>query len=381
MKLAIIGTVASSILGFRREFIECLLARGHEVYAFAADYSDEQMIQVRELGAVPVRYSFNRVGMNPFSDAWNTLRLSRQLRAIKPDMVFSYFTKPVVFGTMAACLAGVKHRVAMLEGLGFIFTDFPQAPSFKTKALRFVQTLLYRVSLPRLQKLVFLNPDDPKDLSGRCGIEVVGFEVLGGIGVNLEQYPFSVPAVPPVAPVSFLFVGRLLREKGIGEFLEAARLVKHRYPEAVFNVVGERDRGSDDGSGASVLYDLFDELIETGVIEYAGQVKDVAKRISVSSVFVLPSYREGVPRSIQEAMAIGRPIITTNVPGCRETVIDGVNGFLVPPWDAQAVADKMFYFIEHPEQIAPMGLASNRLAQERFDANKVAQKLAGILGL
>ena len=380
VKLAIIGTVASSILGFRREFIGYLLARGHEVYAFAADYSDEQMIQVRELGAVPVRYSFNRVGMNPFSDAWNTLRLASQLKEIKPDLVFSYFTKPVVFGTLAACLAGVKRRTAMLEGLGFIFTEYPEEPSFKIKVLRFVQTLLYRVSLPRLQKLVFLNPDDPKDLLQRRRIKVAGYEVLGGIGVNLSQYPFSVPVVPPAvpdAPVSFLFIGRLLREKGIGEFLEAARMVKQKYPTAVFKVIGERDRGADGGLGTSLL----DELIEARVIEYAGQVNDVAKRITQSSVFVLPSFREGVPRSTQEAMAIGRPVITTDVPGCRETVVDGVNGFLVPPWDAQAVADKMCYFIEHPKQIESMGLASHRMAREKFDAHQVAQKLVGMLGL
>jgi glycosyltransferase involved in cell wall biosynthesis len=377
VKIAIIGTVATSILGFRREFIECLLARGHEVYAFAADYTAEQMEEVNGMGAVAVPYDLNRVGMNPFSDAWNTVRLARQLRAIKPDLVFSYFTKPVVFGTLAACLAGVKRRAAMLEGLGFVFTDYPEGPSAKTKLLRLVQTLLYRLSLPRLQTLVFLNPDDPKDLLERCRIKVAGFEVLGGIGVSLAQYPYSVPGVPPSSPVSFLFIGRLLREKGIGEFLAAAKLVKRKYPNASFKVIGERDRGSDGGSVASLL----DELIEAGVVEYAGQVKDVAKHIAHSSVFVLPSYREGVPRSTQEALAIGRPVITTDVPGCRETVVDGGNGFLVPPWNAQVIADKMCYFIEHPEQIEPMGLASYRLAQERFDAHKVAQKLVGILGL
>ena len=377
MRIAIIGTVASSILGFRREFIECLIARGHEVYAFAADYSPEQMNQVRDLGALPVLYPFNRVGMNPFSDAWNTVRLARQLRAIKVDMVFSYFTKPVVFGTLAACLAGVKHRTAMLEGLGFIFTDYPEGSSFKTSVLRLIQTSLYRVSLPQLQKLLFLNPDDPKDLLERNRIKVESFEVVGGIGVNLEQYPYSVPAVPPEAPVSFLFIGRLLREKGIGEFLEAARLVKRKYPEAIFKVIGERDRGSDNSSGTSLL----DEMIKTEVVEYAGQVKDVAKRISQSSVFVLPSYREGVPRSTQEAMAVGRPVITTDVPGCRETVVNGVNGFVVPPWNAQAIADKMCYFIKHPEKIEPMGLESYRIAREKFDAHKVAQKLVESLGL
>jgi glycosyltransferase involved in cell wall biosynthesis len=375
VKIAIIGTVASSILGFRREFIECLLARGHEVYAFATDYGPEQMDQVTGLGAIAVPYSFNRVGINPFADGWNTIKLARQLRAIEPDMVFSYFTKPVVFGTLAAWSAGVERRAAMLEGLGFIFTEYPEGVSFKTLVLRFVQTLLYRASLPRLQKLVFLNPDDPKDLLERHRINVKSFEVLGGIGVNLKQYPFSVAPAPPVFPVSFLFIGRLLREKGIGEFLAASSLVKAKYPNVLFKVVGERDRGGGVDDSA------FEDMIDAGVIEYAGQVNDVAQWIADSSVFVLPSYREGVPRSTQEAMAMGRPVITTDVPGCRETVSDGINGFLVPPWNAQAIADKMFHFIEHPEQIKIMGRESFNLAQKKFDAHQVAQKLVGILGL
>ncbi len=374
LKIVIIGTVASSILGFRREFIESLLEQGHEVYAFATDYTSESMRVVAIMGATPVLYSFNRTGMNPLADAWNTWKLARQLKSLKPDLVFSYFAKPVIFGTLAARLAGVERRTAMLEGLGYIFTDQPEGISRKTRVLRQVQVLLYRASLPLLDKLIFLNPDDPKDLLGKHNIKVRSHEVLGGIGLDLAKYPYSPP---PRQEISFLFIARLLKEKGINEFLAAAQIVKSKYPHATFKVLG----GLDEGNPGGVRKAEMNRLVASGLIDYPGHVSDIPARIANSSVFVLPSYREGVPRSTQEAMAIGRPVITTDVPGCRETVIDGVNGFLVPPWQPEALAEKMIYFIEHPEQIEPMGLESHRIAMEKFDVHMVNQKLLKILNL
>lgn len=375
MKIAVIGTVASSILGFRREFIETLLVQGHEVHAFATDYTSADLHAVSEMGATPVRYDFNRTGMNALGDLWNTLKLARQLRALKPDLVFSYFPKPVIFGTLAAWLAGVERRTAMLEGLGFIFTDQPEGISNRTLLLRQVQVLLYKVSLPLLDKLVFLNPDDPKDLLFRHNVKVKSQAVLGGIGVNMEKYRYSPP---PMHEVSFLFIGRLLKEKGINEFIAAARLVKVRYPLVTFKVLG----GLDEGNPGGVSKAEMDQLKASGLVDYPGHVDYIQEHIANSSVFVLPSYyREGVPRSTQEAMAIGRPVITTDVPGCRETVIDGVNGFLVPPWQPQALAERMSYFIENPEEIQRMGLESQRIAREKFDVNRVNQRLLTILGI
>lgn len=375
MRIAIIGTVASSILGFRREFIEALLAEGHSVYAFATNYTNEDMRMVCELGAVPVQYIFDRTGMNPFADIGNTWKLTRQLRTLKPDLVFSYFPKPVIFGTLAAWLAGVERRTAMLEGLGFIFTDQPEGNSNRTLLLRQVQVLLYKISLPLLNKLVFLNPDDPRDLVVRHNVKVKSQAVLGGIGVNMEKYRYSPP---PMHEVSFLFIGRLLKEKGINEFIAAARLVKGRYPLVTFKVLGGLDEGNPGGVSKAEL----DQLTASGLIDYPGHVDNIQEHIANSSVFVLPSYyREGVPRSTQEAMAIGRPVITTDVPGCRDTVIDGVNGFLVPPWQPQVLAERMSYFIENPEEIQHMGLESHRIAREKFDVKKVNQQLLTILGI
>ena len=169
----------------------------------------------------------------------------------------------------------------------------------------------------------------------------------------------------------------MLKEKGIFDFIEAAKIVKQRYPNAKFTVLGRTDA---DNPGA-LHADQVQELVATGVIDYPGQVANVVDWIANSDVFVLPSYREGVPRSTQEAMAVGRAVITTDVPGCRETVVDGVNGFIVPKWNPQDLAGKMIYLIENPKKIAEMGEESYKIAQEKFDARKVNERLLKILGV
>lgn len=373
MKIAIIGTTACGVLGFRKELIESLVNSGHQVHVFALHYTEQQRMLVYKMGAVPAVYNINRTGLNPVADIMETLKLMRQLKAIQPDLVFSYFSKPVIFGTIAARLAGVKKIIAMLEGLGFMFTEQPEGLSKKTKLLQRIQVFLYKISFVFLHKLIFLNPDDPHDLLVKNNIKVKRMVVLGGIGLDLAQYPY---VKPHSGAVSFLFIGRLLKEKGINEFIEAAKQVKQRYSEATFTVLG----GIDEGNPGAFKHSELAQLVDAGVIVYPGLVDNVAEYIAHASVFVLPSYREGVPRSTQEAMAIGRPIITTDVPGCRETVVDGVNGFLIKPWDAQGLAEKMIYFIQHPYQIEPMGLASYQMAQDKFDATKVNTRLIKLLG-
>lgn len=373
MRIALIGTTAACVIGFRADMIKALHALGHEVYAFALDYNAASRAAVEALGAVAVDYEFSRTGLNPFNDIVNTYKLSKTLKSIAPDMVFSYFSKPVIFGTLAAAMAGVKRRVGMLEGLGYVFTDHPGGVRLQTKVLRIVQVLLYRVSFPFLERIIFLNPDDPVDLLTENKIKVKAISVLGGIGLDLKAYPYSAPKT---SPVSFIFVGRLLAEKGVNEYIAAARQVKLKYSSAQFVMLGGLDEGNPGGLSALDLKRLIDEE----VIIHPGHVSNVQVWLADSSVFVLPSYyREGVPRSTQEAMAIGRPVITTDVPGCRETVIDGQNGFLVPAWSAEKLAEKMIYFIEHSECIVQMGLVSFKLAQERFDAVKVNQKLISYL--
>lgn len=376
MKIIILGTIAYSFYGFRADLIQELVKQQHTVYAFTSEYTQDELKKIERLGAIPVTYSLNRGGLNPLADITAAYHLSKVIKKIAPDVVFSYFSKPVIFGTLAAKIAKVPQVVGMLEGLGYCFTDQPEGLSKKVKVIKGIQVLLYKIALPRLNRLIFLNTDDPNDLLKRYKIQVKQVNVLGGIGLNLSQYKYQ-SIVNIEEPIKFLFIGRLLKEKGIHDLISAIKIVKKVYPEAYFTILGEIDASN---MGALQKSEL-DELIASNIVNYPGHVDSVKDWIANHHVFVLPSYREGVPRSTQEAMAIGRPIITTDVPGCRETVIDGVNGFLVEKWDPKALAEKMIYFIEHPEQIKEMGDESYKLAQEKFDADKVNKRLINMLGL
>lgn len=376
MKIVILGTIAYSLYGFRADLIKELIKQQHTVYAFTSEYTSDELNKIEALGAVPVTYELKRGGLNPLSDIKATYLLSRKIKGLVPDIVFSYFSKPVVFGTLAAKMVKVPKVIGMLEGLGYAFTDGPTALDKKAKLVKKIQVFLYKIALPQLDKVIFLNPDDPRDLLDKYSIKVKEVEVLGGIGLNLEYYQYqSVKDIEP--PINFLFIGRLLKEKGIHDFIAAVKKVKNKYPETQCTILGEIDVSNPGALQPSELNDL----IALNLVNYAGQVDNVKDWIASSHVFVLPSYREGVPRSTQEAMAIGRAVITTDVPGCRETVVDGVNGFLVERWNPQALAEKMIYFIEHPEKIKEMGDESYRIAQEKFDADKVNKRLINMLGL
>lgn len=373
-KIALIGTTGSSFYGFRADLIKKLVSDQHEVYAFTSEYTESCLTKIQALGAKPVCYQLSRGGLNPFADIASMIELTREIRQIQPDIVFSYFAKPVIYGSIAAKRAKVPNVIGMLEGLGYTFTEQPEGQSTKTKLIRNIQVILYKCAFPCLDKMIFLNPDDQHDLMQKYGLKVPEVHVLGGIGLDLKEYQYA-PA--PIEPVKFLFIGRLLKEKGVFELIQAMRLVKVKYPSAQFTVLGEIDYQN---MGALKQSEL-DQLIKENLFEYPGFVTNVKDWITETSIFVLPSYREGVPRSTQEAMAVGRPIITTDVPGCRETVVDGLNGFLVPKWDAEALANKMCYFIEHPNRINEMGLESFKIAQEKFDADKINLRLIEIMGL
>ena len=373
MKIALIGTAANCVVGFRADLIKSLHQQGHTVYALALDYDDNTRMQVTNLGAIPVDYKFSRTGLNPLKDFLDTYALSKQLKRLAPDLVFSYFSKPSIFGTLAAVMAGVKKRYAMLEGLGYLFTEQPQGVSRKVRLLKKIQVMLYRCIFPSLDALILLNPDDRHDLLVNCKINVKKAHVLGGIGLNLADYPFTPP---PTSPVSFIFIARLLAEKGVHEYVAAAKIVKAKYPETRFYMLGAIDTKNP----GSLTVKCLNNLIEDDIIIAPGHVSNVAEWIAKSSVFVLPSYyREGIPRSTQEAMAMGRAVLSTDVPGCRETVVQGVNGYLVKRWSHAELAEKMCELIENPQKITDMGLASYQLAQERFDADKVNNRLLELL--
>ena len=368
--IAIISNQAFSLINFRGPLIQSLVQKGVSVIALAPDYDEISRQRISDLGATPADCNFDRVGMNPVRDVVNTLKLAFQLRRLRPDVTLAYFIKPVIFGTFAAWLARVPKRIAMIEGLGFVFTDSGDSTSVKRKALRYCASFLYRRALKRAEKVIFLNRDDLQQFVEE---KLVGREksvCLGGIGVDLVEWPIAPPVVQPV---TFLLAARLLREKGIVEYVNAARRVKQLYPQSRFILLGGLDPNPGGLSQAEV-----ESWGQEEIIEWPGHVT-VPPWLEQTSVYVLPSYREGVPRSTQEAMAMARPVITTDAPGCRETVIDGQNGFLIPVRDEKSLAEKMKVFIENPSLIETMGLASRRLAEERFDVHQINKVIMQIL--
>ncbi|WP_439258764.1 glycosyltransferase family 4 protein [Lonepinella sp. BR2930] len=371
-KIALIGIGASVFIHFRQELIKTMVAQGHQVYCLAYHYTEKEKQRVTEWGAIAVEHHLNSKGLNPFKDLKAMFDLTKKLRQIKPDIVLSSFVKIVIFGTLAAKLAGVPQIIGMIEGLGNAFTDCGEPAKFKTKLIKSLQIVLYKISLPFLHKLILLNRDDKQDLIDKYHIKVKSLAILGGIGVDLSKFHYKEP---DISALSFLFIARLLREKGVFEYLSAAKQIKEKYPQVNFYLLG----GIDQENPFALKEDILDDYIQQGIIIYPGHVDNVPEWIIKSTVFVLPSYREGFPMSTQEAMAIGRAVITTNVAGCKDTVREGENGFIIPPHSTQALYDKMEYFIQNPSMAITMGKKSAEIARTELDAKLVNQKLINLL--
>lgn len=371
--ITLLTSGAATLANFRGPLIVALVERGITVYALAPDHDTETRAAMNTLGAIPVDVFLDRTGMRPLRDLVDTVRLARTLRRLRPDAAFGYFIKPVTYGTIAARLAGVRHRFAMVAGLGYVYTPGSGPDTTKRRILRGIASALYWMAF-RLCRVVFVQNEDDLAFFRDHGIAPAGrIELLAGSGVDFDRLS---PAPPVTTPVTFLLMARLLREKGIAEFVEAARLLRRDHPETRFVLLG----GWDPNPGGFALEEVRAWVAE-GLIEWPGHQSDVRPIIAASSVFVLPSYREGKPRSTQEAMAMARPVVTTNAPGCRDTVIEGVNGFMVPPRDAAALADAMRRFLDDPALIAPMGTASRKLAEERFDVRKINDHMLRAMGI
>lgn len=371
MKVAIVSNGAQSLLNFRGPLIAEMVRLGHKVFAFAPDHSEATRQALQALGATPVDYGLSRAGFNPFAELLAIVSLKRLLSKLQPDLCFTYFIKPVLYGSIAAWLAGVPARYGMIEGLGFAFTE-SSGQSQSRKLLQRVITLLARFACKRITKLIFLNPDDQAEFIDRGIVLQDKSILLGAIGLDLLEWQ---PTSFVDGPLSFVLIARLLKDKGISEYIAAAQMVQAQHPQARCILVGGHD-----ANPAAISLKTIEAAVDAGIIEWVGQT-DVKPWLQCAHVFVLPSYREGVPRSTQEAMAMGRPVITTDVPGCRETVVEGVNGFLVPARDPQALAEAMMRFVDNPDLIAAMGHESRQLAEQRFDVHVQNTKLIRMMQL
>ena len=376
-KVSIISTQAFSIINFRGALIKAMVAKGIQVYAFAPDYEKDTHLKVIGLGAIPVDYNMSRTTVSPFLDVLNTINLLKKLKSLHIDVTLTYFIKPVIFGNIAAYFAGVKRQYAMIEGAGYVFTeaDNPRKALSK-KILKFIVMLLYKISLKTVIKLFVLNKDDERLFIDSGMINANKVKRIPGIGLDLESFSYKSRDISKAA-LTFVMVARLLREKGVGEYVQAARQVKMTHPDVKFVLLGGVDENP-----TSYTKDQVMEWVDDGLIDWVGHVNDVKPWLERANVFVLPSYyREGLPRSTQEAMAMGMPVITTDVPGCRETVDDGINGFLIQPRDVQGLVEAILKLVDDPTLVEKMGRASRKIAEENYNVHIINQEIFAVMGL
>jgi glycosyltransferase involved in cell wall biosynthesis len=366
--VAVLGSLPESLINFRGPLLAAMLEAGHEVHALSPP-ADAPLIAA--LAAMGVRHHavpLARTGLNPFRDLISLRALVALFRGLRPDCLFAYTIKPVIYGGIAARWAGVPRFYAMITGLGYTMTG--SGP--KGRLLAGLARGLYRVALSGAERVFFQNPDDLAVFQASGLLRPDQPVLINGSGVDLDRFaPVALPAEP-----SFLMIARLLRDKGVVEYVEAARQVKARYPG-----IGIRLVGWIDNNPAAISKTELDQWVREGVVEYLGYLDDVRPAIAGASIYCLPSYHEGTPRTVLEAMAMGRAVVTTDVPGCRSTVLEGENGFLVPPRDSQALAGAMERFVTEPRLIPAMGEASRRLATERFDVREINRVLLGTMGL
>ena len=379
MKFLIIASYPASILKFRGALIQALQDKGFEIHVAAPEFNSypEERDNLATLGYTVHDIPMQRTGTNPLNDAKTLSALYVLIKKIQPSHVIGYTIKPVIYGSLAAKLARVPHRFALITGLGYAFQGADEQ-DYKKSNLQKIMHKLYSVALASTHKVFFQNPDD-EALFKSMGILMpkASTTVVNGSGVDISEYsdqPFAT--IDDILIPRFLLIARLLGDKGVREYAQAAKIIKDKYPQAQFDLVGWIDDNPD-----AIEQKELDNWINEGLFNFWGKLDDVKPAIAASSIYVLPSYREGTPRTVLEAMAMGRPIITTDAPGCRETVIDGYNGYLVPVKAVEELAAAMERFIVNPELIIEMGKASRQLVEEKFDVNAVNQSMLEAMGL
>lgn len=335
---------------------------GHEVSVITFDREHEDLIKSRGIGFYCVEDS-NR-GMNPFKILTLKKRYAKLIREIAPDIVFTFMLKPNIFGVLGAKEAGVSAIYSMVEGAGDVFIY----NTLKWRMIRRFVCYFSKKSLCHSRKVFFVNQDDRDEYIGYHIVKKEQCDVIPGVGVDLDRFSLK----PLIHTDRFVMVSRMLETKGVLDYCEAAKKVKAIYPRARFLYLG--------GEETLTVADI-QSYIDDGVIEYMGVSLDVVPFYEETAVAVLPSYREGFGLVNAEAAAVGRPVITCDTIGTRCTVIDNYNGFLIPVADSDALAEKMIYFLEHPDMIVTMGENGRKLAEDNFDQKKINQKICHILGL
>ena len=373
-KVILISSFSPSLINFRGDLINDFLAKGYDVLCIGPDENTDVISSLNSIGVRYKRIAFKRNGVSVLSDLILLFKLIYIFKTEKPDVVLSYTIKPLIYGSISAYFTNVKTRISLVTGLGY---SFAQSEGNRTDTLlKTISKFLYKLGVRSSTHVLFQNPDDRNLLLKLKFVSEGNSVVTNGSGINLEKFCSS--SLPPILPVRFLMISRLIKEKGVLYFIDAAKLLKEKYLTQVeFDLVGWSDNEKN-----SISSEYINEVASGGIVNFHGKLNDVRSVINDCSVFVLPSYYpEGTPRTILEAMSMGRAIITTDSVGCRETVINEYNGFLIEPKNTQDLISKMELFISHTDSIRSMGESSLSLAAEKFDVSKVNKSIFDFCGL
>ena len=356
-KIIVMSAHTPSLFWFRMEMMQRFLSLGYDVLAVANESENEWKDKFAMRGITYRQIYINRNGTNPIKDLRTLKEIKRLIQVENPQKVFSYNAKAVIYGGIAAKEQKIDFY-PLIAGVGSIFLS----NNFKSRVLQRIMGAEYKKSLKSSKAVFFQNHDDSELFLRKGLVKQEQISYIHGSGVNLKK--FEVEVLP--STFSFLFTGRLIKDKGIREYLEACEIIKRQYPNVRCMLVGPYDTNP-----TSLRAEELKRYVDLHIIEYYGEQRDVRPFLQQCSVFVLPSYREGTPKTVLEAMATGRAIITTDAPGCKETVVNGENGFLVPIKNVDALVDKMDELINNPRLVVEFGAKSRQIAEEKFSVETV----------
>lgn len=350
---------------FRLPVMQELVRQGHTVYAICP--SGEISDSFSEQGITHIPYVIERSSLNPLKEL-NAIRNIYQ--AIKPlglDILHTFTAKPNIYGTIAGRLAKVPRIINLVEGLGSFYLE----NDFKSRIVRSLIEFLYARIFKLSDTVMFVNQDDPAYLISKKIVPSAKVFTIKGVGINTNEWK---PLPKEDKWIRITMIARALKHKGVYEFIETAAILGEKYPDVTFQFVGSPDEGNS--------FSIPEEFMRTQPhLHYLGHQNNIRHILSQSDIFVLPSYREGLPRTSMEAMSMGLPIITTDVVGCRETVEDGINGFLIPAKNVTALVDAIELLINNEELRHTMGKKSRAKAVKEFDVATIVDKHLEVYGL